>query len=222
MKSRHRNTILGFLMLTMLLVNGIASSSEILGFALKNLYQIFPFSFMPPAWAFMISRGLIYLLGIGFFITYCIYQRGEKSHHWNQDFFPYYLSILLLNIAWIFATTQKLWIVSGVIIAAMFINLYLILKKISTQNKILKQLGNAARGIYMGWINVATIVLGLSQVIYSLGYTHISSSPAWLITVSIGAAFVTGISFYQLRNWYMLGRSIFALWAVWIAFLGQL
>lgn len=211
MKSRHRNTILGFLMLTMLLVNGLASSTEILGFALKNLYQIFPFAFMPPAWAFMISRGLIYLLGIGFFITYCIYQRGEKSHHWNQDFFAYYLSILLLNIAWIFATTQKLWIVSGVIIAAMFINLYLILKKISTQNKILKQLGNAARGIYMGWINVATIVLGLSQVIYSLGYTHISSSPAWLITVSIGAAFVTGISFYQLRNWYMLGRSIFAL-----------
>lgn len=221
MKTRQRNLLLGLSLLIMLAVNGLASATDHLGFALKDLYQFFPFDFMPPAWAFMLSRGLIYLLGIGFFITYCVHQtRGEKSDRWSQDFFPYYLSILLLNTAWIFATTQRLWIVSVVIITAMLLNLYLILKKISTQNCMIKHLGNAARGIYMGWINVATIVLGISQVVYSLGYTNISDSFSRMIALSIGVGAVAGISFYQLKNWYMLSRSLFALGAAWLAFLG--
>lgn len=72
----------------------------------------------------------------------------------------------------------------------------------------------------MGWINVATIVLGISQVVYSLGYTSISDSFSRMIALSIGVGAVAGISVYQLKNWYMLSRSVFALGAAWIAFLG--
>lgn len=177
MKTRQKNLLLGILMGLMLSVNAIASSTHTLGLALKDLYYLFPLTFMPPAWAFMLSRGLIYLLGIVFFIVYCVHQkRQEKFGHWSQSFFPYYLSILLLNIFWIFATTQKWWIMSVVIISLMLINLYLIIQKVSVQTGMIKRLGEAARGIYMGWINVATIVLGISQSFYSLGYFQIQDS----------------------------------------------
>ncbi|MDO4713559.1 MAG: hypothetical protein Q4B28_02695 [bacterium] len=221
MHPRQRNLLLLTSILLMLILNGLASATAHLGFALKDLYQFFPFAFMPPAWAFMLSRGLIHSLGIGFFITYCMHHtKNKNSDHFSQDFFPYYISILLLNIAWIITTTQRLWILSIIIITAMLITLYLILRKISKQTGMIKYLGNAARGIYMGWINIATIVLGVSQVVYSLGYTSISTSFSRMIALSIGVGAVAGISFYQLKNWYMLGRSVFALGAAWLAFLG--
>lgn len=161
-------TLLLLAWLLMLLLNGFASATTKLGFPLKDLYQIFPFEFMPPAWAFMASRGLIFGLGVVFLVTFLVHRKkAEKSDRWHQDFFPYYMGIIALNIAWILTTTQKIWLISVIILLGMLIALYFILQKIKAQAGFLKYLGKAARGIYFGWITVAMIVLGISQVVWT-------------------------------------------------------
>ncbi len=69
-------TLLG--VLAMLIINGLGSAGK-LGISMADLNGIFPFLFMPPVIAFVVSWSLIFLLQ--FYYIFLIFSQKEFISH---------------------------------------------------------------------------------------------------------------------------------------------
>ena len=117
----------------------------------------------------MASWGLIYVGLLVFFVFFV--RASYKINSPDTDhvrFSKLFATIIGLNIAWIIATTQQWWIVSVIIIMAMMYTLYEIIRHLNKHPSSYSTRGKFSRGIYLGWITVATVVLGISQIVYSV------------------------------------------------------
>lgn len=214
MTLKQTNRAFGFGIVLMLYMNYLASATETLWLSMTNLSTIFPFSFMPPARAFMASWGLIYLSLLVFFVLFVRYTNTlAKATPETNTISKLFWTAIILNILWVVSTTQQRWWISLVIIAGLMYVLYKMVKSLITTNSTLNARGRFSRGIYLGWITVATIILGISQVIYSRsvqGASRVMSS-RWLYGILALWLIKTIAIYYKTRNPYALGWSIFAL-----------
>lgn len=216
MTIRQTNRLLWLGIAVMLFFNYLASATEKLGFSMTKLNTIFPFEFMPPGRAFMASWGIIYISLIVFFVLFVRYSitLTQPNPEYNK-LAKLFWSSIVLNIAWIVSTTQQRWILSVVIIALLMITIYRIIPLLRTSDATLNRRGKFSRGIYLGWITVATIVLGISQAIFSFWgqWETLVLSNGWLYGILAFWLLKSLGIYYKIRNPYALAWSIFALGA---------
>ena len=216
MTIQQTNRILWLGILIMLALNGMASATDKLWISITDLNTFFPFNFMPPGRAFMASWGLIYVGLLVFFVFFV--RASYKINSPDTDhvrFSKLFATIIGLNIAWIIATTQQWWIASVIIIMGMMYTLYEIIRHLNQHPSSYSIRGKFSRGIYLGWITVATVVLGISQIVYSVwtqGVTLVLSNN-WTYSILLLWVIKSLWIYYKIRNPYTLIWSLFALGA---------
>lgn len=134
--------------LLMLAINYLSESMPIGGMTNAEVSDLHPTLFTPIGLTFAIW-GVIYVLLAIFTVRQ--YMNGQYATLMGLKW-AYALSSLL-NIAWIFAWHYDRLIISFILIAALFLTLSAITRRIKNADTLTR----AAFGIYYGWITVATI-----------------------------------------------------------------
>lgn len=153
----------------------------------------------------MASWGLIY---VGLLVFFVLFVRGSYKtlipdrHHVRLSKLLY--RIIVLNIAWIIATTQQRWIISVIIIMGMMYTLYEIIRHLNSHPSSYSKRGQFSRGIYLGWITIATVVLGISQLLYTLGAVSFVLSKTWTLIIFLIALIKIFSIYYKTQNVYAL------------------
>jgi hypothetical protein len=202
-------------LLIMYYINYLWTATHMLGVRIADLASIFPFHFMPPGWAFAISRGVIFIGIAGSFglIAYQYFKYKTLDTHYIRLFF----FSILANIIWLLAIGQWWYGRAVVIIALFWIILYAILQHLKTTHQTHSR-SWGAWGIYYGRVTVAFWLLSTSQAVY-LYNPAITAHPSWIRIATVMTATVVIGSYLRLRNIYALIWSLGALGiALWTMF----
>lgn len=125
---------------------------------MAQLNSVFTFGYMPPAIAFMISWGLVYLLQCLYLYTIFRDKNDIDTHEFTLN-----CILIIANIFWMIFTTQKNFIIPGILIIIMWVCLVLLNKKFFLEKNTKKQL---IFGIYLGWVTTATFAITLGQFLF--------------------------------------------------------
>lgn len=91
---------IAILTIIMIAINALGAMGK-LGLSMANLNTIFTFHYMPPASAFEVSWGLVYILQI--FYVFLIFR---DKHDISEREFTLNTILILANIIWMIFTTQ--------------------------------------------------------------------------------------------------------------------
>jgi tryptophan-rich sensory protein len=156
--------LLGISLLVMYVMNYLSSGTRLLGANLSQLNAVFPFDYMPPGWMFGLSWGLIFIL---LAVWYAVGRKRDISTSEAEQSYRREISLalvtIILNISWLIVMGQERYLLAAVIIVALMVVLGMLV-----QQSRLRSIGYVTRGIYYGWITVATVILTSSIVLYVL------------------------------------------------------
>ncbi len=184
--------------------------------SISNLWQVFPFPFMPPGQFFAIARGLIFaLLGIFMFITLA---RLIQNKGYHKKITRLFALTSLLTIAWVIVTALQMYLLSVIIIAILMVLLIIILNKYR-RNWLQNTFGRRAFGAYYGRISIATTVLSSSILIYLYHPAFVLSTTRTYIALAIGLL-ITLFSRLRRRNPMALLLAFRGLIGALVSFLG--
>lgn len=200
-----------------LVVNFFASMGDLFPLTMQSLNGLFPFPFMPPGRAFMISWRLIYLFQAIILFHFRKRWKQEKKSKKDQKTIWMFFWLSLLNLLWIFLSVYSLFKLSVLVIFAMFFLLYAILTQ-HKKNQHQNERDLLGRGIYYGWITIAATTLWISQLLYlSSGAIALSPSRSWIAIGLWGLA--TTVSFLFHKNRYAFLYSLLVLITIIYTFL---
>lgn len=182
-------------------LNGVASATDLLGVKISQLSQIFPFPFMPPWFVFMINWGSVFI-GLLVFTLFLCFSKKRPSEV-TKKLIILELITIFFNIAWLFATGNKYFALSVVIIALLTLSVGAVVLELK-KNRETKTLWWWIWGIYFGWLIIATCVIGISQLFYLY-------SPA----IIYEPIFIFSLLWFGVVSslvWYFTTKNLFALW----------
>lgn len=210
------------LLLTTYWVNYLSSSGQF-GQTMMYLREVFPFPYMPAGWTFAVARTAIYLtLGL-----WCIWSWTPqwKSNETNKMILPRFWISSVLNIFWIFATAREWYAISVIIIAMLMIVLWKILAVTSQFRKNHEFhrwaiVSRNAFGLYAWRITVATTIVGVSQLVYTLVNQQRPLTTRWTICVLLLWVSTALYIYYKFRNPSQLLITLFALAGIMASLFG--
>lgn len=171
----------------MLGVNALATFN-FLGASTKELSDANPSLLMPIGLTFSIVWTLIYVL----LIIYVIKQLIKRDDPFVKDISYLFLMSNIFNTLWILSYHAKLQLISNVVIIALLVTLFMIVRKTSSTSFITKM----TFSIYYGWISVATLV-SIFSYISSFNPDNFDST---LMRVLVGVAAVILFIMTLVRN----------------------
>ena len=202
-------------LLLVLTTNALANILPINGMNTGQISGLYPNYFVPAGFTFSIW-GFIYLLQIGYTVTYTYYQIKKPVNAWISTYFErvhsMYLITCLLNAGWIIAWHYLQMPLSLICMIGYLVLLTLIFLK---GREAALHLNNAHQFllftpmvVYLGWICVATIA-NITAALVSWGFT---GGPEWSV-IMIGIATLLS-SFITLR-YRVRSHGLVLLWALW-------
>jgi len=194
--------LLGF----MYYMNYLGAATNKLWVKISELGVIFPFSFMPPAWVFMLSWASIFIgLLIWYFVIVC--KKNALSCKELQLFFI----SMILNITWLIMSWLWFTVVSVIVLAALWVTIAMMI--VSQNSKSTHHsLTSIVWWIYFWWILIATVVIWFSQIVYV--YNPVFALwETWMYSIILWAFLSIIISYRILWNIYALMWSMFILTA---------
>ncbi len=185
----------------MIALNGVASATNLLGVKISQLWQLFPFPFMPFSFVFMINWGSVFIGLLLFTFSLCFSKK--RSPKVTKKLILLELISIFFNIAWLFATGNKYFISSVFIIAFLTISVWFVIKELQ-KNGETKSVWWWVWGVYLGWLIIATCVIGFSQ----LFYVYDSS----IVFRPLFVYWILGVWVISTLLWYTTTKNIFTLW----------
>lgn len=189
----------------MLVINGLAASTTLLGgWTTADVSAAYPSLFTPAGYTFAIW-GVIYLLGMGYFA----YQFGltgkvAKDKQQIMDIItPCVTALSLVNIAWIYSWQYNVIWLAMLFIVAMLALLARINERLRTLKYTAAELAllRAPFSVYYGWLTVATVA-NVSVWLVSINWDGWGVSPsAWLVTILWVAAAIGVTATLRNKDW---------------------
>lgn len=201
--------IIMFLVLgTMYYMNYLGANTSQLGISIMDLANIFPFSFMPPGWTFMVAWATIFVMVWIYLIVSFI--RYIKTKQDDRAALRLFLATCVVNILRLIVVGRGWHVVSVILIFLLMILLWRLLDHYKNNKK---SIWWATFGLYFGWISIASMVIGISQVLYTY-FPNIALSTGWAYIALCIGIITTIYSWLRWKNPYALAMSIWALiWA---------
>lgn len=189
----------------MLVTNGLAASTTLLGgWTTADVSAAYPSLFTPAGYTFAIW-GVIYTLGIAYF-AYQFGLVGKVAKDKQQaidDITPYVAALSLVNIAWIISWQHNIIWLALLFIVTMLALLIRInehlrtLKYTATEFALLR----APFSVYYGWLTVATVAnVSVWLVSINWGGWGVSDS-SWLVTILWVAAAIGATATLRNKDW---------------------
>ncbi len=202
-------------LLLVLTTNALANILPINGMNTGQISALYPNYFVPAGFTFSIW-GLIYLLQIGYAVTYTYYQIKKPVHKVISTYFDkihsYYLFTCLLNAGWILCwhylnmTLSLICMLSYLVLLTM---IFLRGRSEALQMSPWQQLLLfTPMTVYLGWICVATI----ANITAALVGAGITGGPEWSVLM-IGIA--TLLSAYITIRFRVRSHGLVLVWALW-------
>lgn len=216
MSKKNHNTTQKLLITTVLLlvtylVNRM-STTGMLGESLVSLREVFPFPFLPPGWVFSVARSAIYI-GLGIWVISL-----RKRRYKNRTIAP--KNHRLLKRFWASSLLNILWIGLTAITAYTWSVLVLLLLLRVVRSMLARDSKSPYWGLYTWWIILASMTIGLSQVVYlqiNAWWVLSTRWTRWAIAFGVMRA---SICFITYRNIWQAGITIMALTGILIQILG--
>lgn len=196
-------------------VNYLSSSGQ-LGENLLILRQVFPFPYMPAGWTFAVARSAIYLaLGIWGIRSWTTQWKNNPT---NNAILPRFWLSCVLNTIWIFFTAREWYALSIVVIAALMVVLWQILKLLARNKAAYIQ--TIPFWLYAGRVTMATTIVGISQFVYiMLNNQRPLTDRRTVLVIGFGVC-VAGRLFWKYHNRAQLVITLVALAGVMSSVLG--
>ncbi len=201
---------------TMLIVNGLAGSTTLLGgvdtAAISDKYANL---FAPAGFTFAIW-GVIYLLLGGFVLRMWGVWRTKKPRLADDAIVrvvKLFILSCLLNVLWLLAWQYEVLWLSVAIMLALLATLLMIHREVTTPERL--SLGEtvavkAPFGVYAGWITVATIA-NISTWLVSLQWDGFGlSHGTWMVAVLIVGAVITMTTMIRRNDWFYGAVAVWA------------
>ena len=205
--------------IAMLVVNGLAGSTSLLGG--KNTGEIsdaYSNLFAPAGLTFAIWGVIYLLLGAFFFRAFEIWNTGKKTLP-NKKFnrlLKLFSASSVLNIAWLFAWQYEVFWLSVVLMIVLLGTLGFA-HQIITAEKLGRLERLAIRvpfSVYFGWITVATIA-NITTWLVSVGWDGWGfSDVAWMIVILIVGAVIGTLTAIRRNDWVYLAVFVWAYFGI--------
>jgi hypothetical protein len=203
----------------MLVVNGFAGSTSLLGG--KNTGEIsdaYSNLFAPAGLTFAIWGVIYLLLGVFFFRAFEIWNTGKKTLP-NKKFnrlLKLFSVSSVLNIAWLFAWQYEVFWLS-VVLMILLLGTLGFAHQITTAEKLGRLERLAIRvpfSVYFGWITVATIA-NITTWLVSVGWDGWGfSDVVWTIVILIVGAVIGTLTAIRLNDWVYLAVFVWAYFGI--------
>lgn len=202
-EDKARNIVPVFVVLTylgMIIVNALANILPINGRGTGDVSDLYENLFAPAPVTFSIWI-LIYLLLLGYVVFQLIYFKNNENRKMFSIVGILFSVSSILNSVWIFAwhydkIILSLFIMTGILISLIAINIYLRKKELKRIKYIFIRLPFT---VYLGWITVATIA-NVTTYLVSIGWGQLGIPDyVWtVIILFIGAIIgILAIMFYR-------------------------
>jgi hypothetical protein len=197
-------------LITVLIINGLATSGRIAGTDTGELSDAWPSLFTPAGYVFSIW-GVIYSL----LIVFAVYQLlpGQRTNPRLERLGLLFVLSSLFNISWIFAWHYQLIALSWLLMLGILGTLILIYQRLEIGTAALRRSEKIALqlpfSVYLGWITVATVA-NTAIMLLDLGVTGGQLAP--LLTVAVIAAAAV-IGYLVLRRRADIAFGLVLVWA---------
>lgn len=191
--------LLGVSLLVMYYVNYLGSSTDLLGTNMGQLNVVFPFLYMPPGWMFGLSWGLIFVLLAVWYIMQrkCDVSTPEQHAAYRNERRLALISIIL-NMGWLIVMGQEWYVIAALIIIALMVVLGMLMQQ--SRRTLVSYI---TRGVYYGWITVATLILTSSIMLYvfqGMGTDSFALTTTWMRIARAAWLIAVLFSYRRYRN----------------------
>jgi len=209
-----KNNIISSVLLGIVYRVNYLSSSGQRWEGMVNLREIFPFAYMPAGRTFWVAWWIIYVA----IWVWLLWTRTKtwNEHKVNQKIIPWFWVSCMLNIIWILSTAYELYSLSVGIIILLMVTLWKILDLTQRDSTYFIRI---PFGLYAWWVTMATTVIGIWQLFYTLG-SPLPTTTVWMIGSLLLGICVAWWLFYRYRNLAQLTITIVALIGIGLSIFG--
>lgn len=177
----------------MVIINGLAGSTEVIGGKSTAAVSNANFSLVTPAGYVFAIWGVIYLL-LGIFVVYQALP-GQKGKDYQDKIGWLFVISSIVNIAWLFVWQFEYLLISVLLMFALLatlIAIYLRLDVGKSKADLREKLAvHLPFSVYLGWITVATIA-NVAAMLVSYNWDGFGISPSiWAVVMVVVALVIT-------------------------------
>ena len=214
MKNKKWPILLDFLSLAVVfVVNYLAVNLPLNGLTTKQISDSFDIYFVPAGYVFLIW-GVIYIQQT----VYLIYRAlpGQRDNKLLGEIDGWFILSNIANVLWLLSFHYLHFVLSLAFMIVLLISLIIIFRnKLNVGRVRTKQswrwIVEAAFGVYMGWVSVATIA-NVTQVLDYLRWDRFGIAPeTWFIVVTL---LIVGISAYASFTRRVFEFNLVLIWAL--------